>query len=93
MNPKWNLSLAGAAFLLLSLAACGSSGDNASIPPPSAPTVLSSTPASGATGVPRNGGISATFSEAMDPATLTATTFTLTSGVAAVPVRRHRDLR
>jgi hypothetical protein len=87
MTPKWNPSLAGAAFLLLSLAACGSSGDNASIPPPGAPTVLSSTPVSGATGVPRNGGISATFSEAMDPATLTATTFTLTSGATAVPVQ------
>ena len=47
---------------------------------------LQSRPANGATGVPMNGNASATFSEAMDPATLTATTFTLTSGAAAVPV-------
>jgi hypothetical protein len=78
MNLKWDLSLAGSAFLLLSPAACGSSGDKSSIAPPGAPTVLFSTPVSGATDVPRNGGISATFSEAMDPGTLTASTVTLT---------------
>ena len=50
------------------------------------PTVLSNTPVNGASNVPLNGSISATFSEAMDPATLTASTFTLTSGAAAVPV-------
>ncbi len=47
------------------------------------PTVISNTPLNGATGVPLNGSVSATFSEAMDRATLTATTFTLTSGSAA----------
>ena len=51
-----------------------------------APTVVSNTPANGANGVPLNGNASATFSEAMDPASLTATTFTLTSGAGAVPV-------
>ena len=53
---------------------------------PTVPTVLSNTPFSGATGVALNGSASATFSEAMDPLSLTAATFTLTSGAAAVPV-------
>jgi hypothetical protein len=50
------------------------------------PTVLSNTPLSDATLVPTNGYASATFSEEMDSAKLTAMTFTLTSGTAATPV-------
>lgn len=49
------------------------------------PTVVSTTPVNGATGVPLNGNLSATFSEAMDPATLTTTSFTVASGGTAVP--------
>src|SRR4029077_4821537 len=41
------------------------------------PTVVSTIPANGATAVAVNTPISATFSEAMDPATITATTFTV----------------
>ncbi len=52
----------------------------------SVPTVLSTLPASGATAVAINTSIAATFSEAMDPKTLTATTFTVTSGAAGVSV-------
>jgi hypothetical protein len=48
------------------------------------PKVLSNTPPSGSMGVPLNGTISATFNEAMDPATLTPTTFTLTTADAGV---------
>jgi hypothetical protein len=67
-----------AAFLLLSFAtACGNAGDGA---PAIGPTVLSISPLTDATDVPLNSGVSATFSEAMDPASLTASTFTLTSG-------------
>lgn len=51
------------------------------------PTVLANTPGTGATGVPLDASVSATFSEAMDPATLTKSTFTLTSGPAAVPIQ------
>jgi hypothetical protein len=51
-----------------------------------APTVLSNTPLSGAAAVPLNASISATFSEAMEMATLTSATFTLTSGSPAVAV-------
>jgi ketosteroid isomerase-like protein len=49
------------------------------------PTVVSTIPANGATGVAVNTGISATFSEAMNPATINATTFTLT-GPGTTPV-------
>ena len=41
------------------------------------PTVVSTIPVNGATAVAVNTPISATFSEAMDPATITATTFTV----------------
>ncbi len=58
----------------------GRSNDGAS-----APTVVSSSPLDGALDVPLDRLVSATFSEPMDPATLTAITFTLTSAGAAVP--------
>ena len=49
------------------------------------PTVTSTVPANGATGVPLNQAISATFSEPMNPATITAATFTVTGpGATAV---------
>jgi hypothetical protein len=53
---------------------------------PTTPMVLSNTPLGGETGVPLNGTISATFNEAMAPSTLSAATFTVTTG-AAVPVQ------
>ena len=50
------------------------------------PTVTSTIPLNGATGVPLNQIVSATFSEAMNPATINSTTFTLTGpGATAVP--------
>jgi hypothetical protein len=78
------LSSFGAAFLLLSLAACGSDGTGSVMP--GAPTVSSTTPASGATNVLAAAVVSVSFSEAMDAATLNATTFKLTSGATATPV-------
>jgi len=55
-------------------------------PPPITPQVIATIPANNATGVPTNQKISATFNEAMDPATINATTFTLTGpGGVAVP--------
>jgi len=50
-----------------------------------APSVTFTTPADGATGVPLNQQVIASFSEAMDPTTITMTTFTLT-GPGASPV-------
>lgn len=74
----------GAAFLMLSLAAaCGPTGTSADGGQSTIPSVVSNTPAKGATGVAVNDSASATFSEAMDPATLTAA-FTLSDGAAAV---------
>jgi len=82
-KSKSGLYKTAAGFLIWLVAACTfsppRSGD-------SVPTVLSSSPASNATGVALDGTISATFSEEMDPATLTSSTFTLTSGIAAIPV-------
>ena len=48
------------------------------------PTVLSTNPLSAAIGVSRTPAIRVTFSEAMDPASLSATTFTLRNGLVAV---------
>ncbi len=55
-------------------------------PPPPAPTVTSTVPANGATNVPISQALSATFSQAMNPATISASTFTLsvTGGAAVV---------
>ncbi len=53
-------------------------------PDVTAPTVSSTSNANGATGVPTNNSPSVTFSEAMDPATLTTSTFTLKQGATAV---------
>jgi hypothetical protein len=80
-----NLSRIGAAVLLLSLSACSDS-DGGGPTPPGAPTVLSTSPASGATNVLAAAAISVTFSEAMDATTLDATTFSLVSGAAVIPV-------
>jgi len=58
------------------------------VPAPAAPTVISTVPVNGATGVPLNQALSATFSEAMSPATINVATFTLTGpgGVAVTGV-------
>jgi hypothetical protein len=56
------------------------------VPATAPPTVISTVPINGATGVPINQALSATFSEAMTPATINASTFTLTGpGATAVP--------
>src|ERR1035437_9947051 len=49
------------------------------------PRVSATIPANNATGVPINAKVDATFSEAMDPSTITTTTFTLKQGATAVP--------
>ncbi len=64
----------------------GSSDAAADGPAATTPTVLSNRPATGATGVPINTNVAVTFSEPMDRASLTATTFTLTVGTPEVAV-------
>jgi hypothetical protein len=90
INFKSHLLGGTAAFMLLSLStACGGSsspGLPAAPAAPAAPIVLSSVPANGAVDVALNGSVSAVFSEAMDPASLTGATVTLTSGAAMTPV-------
>jgi hypothetical protein len=49
------------------------------------PTVSSTIPADNDTGVPINSQLAATFSKAMNPATITDTTFTLQQGITPVP--------
>ncbi|MEW6586586.1 MAG: Ig-like domain-containing protein [Nitrospirota bacterium] len=49
-----------------------------------APSVISETPANGATGVPITTVVTATFSEDMDPSTINTSTFTLNSSTGAV---------
>jgi hypothetical protein len=74
--------------LSLSLAACGSdSAAPGGTPGPgaaSAPTVSSTNPSSNGANVALNVKVAATFSGAMDPATLTASTFTVRQGAGAV---------
>lgn len=53
-------------------------------PPPQPPTVVSTTPPAGAAGVDTGAVVSATFSRAMDPATITAISFTLVGPSGAV---------
>src|SRR3954453_16085064 len=48
-----------------------------SAPPTGPPTVATQDPPSGATGVSTGAGVSATFSRALDPATVTSSSFTL----------------
>lgn len=48
------------------------------------PTVTGTSPAAGATGVAVSANVAGTFSEAMDPVTVTAGTFTLTAGTMTV---------
>lgn len=55
------------------------------LPAPTTPTVISTVPANLAVNVPVNQALSATFSVAMTPATINATTFTLT-GPGTTPV-------
>ncbi|HEY5910659.1 MAG TPA: Ig-like domain-containing protein, partial [Verrucomicrobiae bacterium] len=54
-------------------------------PDTTAPTVSFAVPANAATGVPISQKIAATFSEAMDPLTISTTTFTLNQGSTPVP--------
>ncbi len=60
-------------------------GSSATVPgAPTVPTVTSTAPANGAAGVPINDKITATFSTAMDPTTITTSTFTLLQGATPV---------
>jgi hypothetical protein len=75
------------ACLIASLSACGDrlvDFDDGADGANAAPTVTSTLPVNEATGVALNSRLSATFSEAMDPATLDATTFAVRQGLTPV---------
>lgn len=80
MNVLPVLAMFGAVFI------GGCQKDNDPSPDTSGPPSVSSTsPSNNATGVGRNTEVNFVFNEAMDPATINASTFTLTQGVNAVP--------
>ena len=88
MKPSTTFLRTSAAALLLSLAVgcSGNGGGDDDDGQASTPTIVSTSPADDALDVARNAPISALFSEAMDPSSLTGSTFMVTSGAAAVPV-------
>lgn len=77
--------LAAAGWLALAVIASGCGEDEATDPVGAVPTVTSIAPGSASTGIPRNAVVTAHFSEAMELATINATTFTLKAGGVAVP--------
>lgn len=80
------LSIALSSAVLLATAAACSGGGGGGGNNGGAPTVLSTSPTDAAMNIPRNTTVTATFSEAMNPATLTtAATFTLKQGATVVP--------
>ena len=74
------------AFLLLIISAGCSDRDKTGNPGTTPPTVTSVEPPNGSAGVCPNAIITASFSKAMNPATINSTTFTLTTGTPPVAV-------
>jgi len=72
-------------LLLAVLAALGCGQSLVEFPLGAPPTVVSTNPADGATDVALGSAVRATFSAAMDPATITAQTFLLVQGATPVP--------
>jgi subtilisin-like proprotein convertase family protein len=85
--PDRNRILPVTLFLFLTvLPGCGGGGGGGGAGPDTTPpTVLSTSPANGATDAVINTPVSATFSEAMDGSTLSTTTMTLSDGATPVP--------
>jgi hypothetical protein len=80
-KTRWGLVAALAGFAL----SCGGGGGGPTTPVDTIPPAVASTlPANMATGVATDAAVSATFSEAIDAATVTASTFTLTGGSGLV---------
>src|SRR6266853_5692020 len=86
ISKIWLITLLLAVFM----AGCGGgnsySGGGPALPGDTTPpTVRSTDPGDTATGLGTNSKLVANFSEAVDPATCTITTFTVTQGVTSVP--------
>src|ERR1700735_3270244 len=78
------LGITGLLVALLSVSITFATGCGKETVPSTPPLVVSTNPANGATGVLINQVVSATFSEPMNPASISATTFTLSAGGATV---------
>ncbi|MFN0041079.1 MAG: Ig-like domain-containing protein, partial [Burkholderiales bacterium] len=74
------------------LGGCGGGGGESAAPDTTRPTVSSTSPLNSATGVTFNSSVSATFSEAMNNATLTTASFTLATTQGASPVTGMVDV-
>jgi hypothetical protein len=80
-----NLAIFSMLFMLTIFAAgCGSSDDSAATPDTNTPTVISTNPVDGATGVSLNTSITAFSGKALNGSSVNDTTFTLKNGTAAV---------
>lgn len=82
MMNRFTVLLAAA---VLATSACGDNKSPTGNPDGSIPTVLAVSPANAAVGIARNASVTATFSEAMLPATITSSTFTLKNGTTLIP--------
>lgn len=71
--------------ILIACGGSGSGGGSSSASDSTKPTIISTTPAQGATNVPINTPITVTFSEPMNPATITNATFYLTANGGIYP--------
>ncbi len=81
MKLKKNIPILAMALIVLML---GCEKDEDNIDEGSTPTIISTDPLSSQTGVTRNKVVSITFSEAMDPATINSSSFTLKQGTANI---------
>jgi len=79
-------ALCAATVLGALVAGCGGGGGGSSTADTVAPTVLFTTPAHNASAIGTNSSLTITFSEAIDPATVTNTTIVLTDRTGGVPV-------
>jgi hypothetical protein len=84
MKPKILFTIS-AMLLIVFLAACKKDDAPGSASDTTAPAVTVANPLNNATGVIRNKVVGITFSEAMDPLTLTSATFTLKQGNTDIP--------
>jgi len=80
-NPKTPLAVS-MIWLTAALVACGGTASGSH--PSPAPTASSTSPANAATGVSLDSAVVLSFSEAVDPATITSKTFLVNQGAAAV---------
>lgn len=84
INKFTNISLFATLFLFAGLIGCSDSGTSAIDEEMDAPTVESTSPVDNESDIVRNKTITITFDQAMDPATVTTSTFTVKNGSSDV---------